>query len=575
MNLVMASPPAAVATDTEQRIIEGLIVPFGPAGQTSMGRLTFGAGALTWSRADRVKLLREHDQRDPVGVGLSFDEVDATEADRRLVALGRDPLGLPGVWGRYHVPEGDNGDRALAEAKNGLRDGFSVGVQLTDASAEQVRKARGGTVTAAGQVRETSLVSVPAFDDARVGAAARAELVVSTWAGLHPEGVTPVTAATTDTTAPAATDSTPAELVTASAPSAAPTPLGTTTTPDPAPLAAAGAALVTSEPSTYRFSGSSGPSIVRDMVNGHHDPDAAARLRRFNTEITEGNPASVMALAAVYQTDTADISPLFPPNVRRPDLLLRAADTGRPIVSRIPMRITINDATPFLIPGLGEFDGVAEHTEGTAHVAEGTLDLDERTVTPKAYSGAFRMSREAADSSNPALDRIALEAMLQDYRRVTEAAMVTTLAAADASTTLSINTVNELRARILGFGDDTITPDVVFAGRTYVSVLVQDVDNDGRPLLARVGATNSVGTLRPGATGFEIDGVDVVKASSMGAEQAFIVHLGSVMVAESPVQTFRFAEVEGPGVIKLALFAYFAPAVLRAGAVDELTSAAS
>lgn len=192
-SLLLASPGSA-GVDQARRMIAGLAVPYGPVGQTSAGRLTFTAGALAWSNPSRVKLLREHSQQDPVGVTASLEELDAAEVDRRLAALGQDPIGLPGMWATFRVPEGANGDQALAEAANGLRDGLSVGVQLDEATMQRMRRSQGAAVAGAGALREISLVSVPAWDDARVGdvAASSDQLVVSTWAGAPIPGGNPM-----------------------------------------------------------------------------------------------------------------------------------------------------------------------------------------------------------------------------------------------------------------------------------------------------------------------------------------------------------------------------------------------
>lgn len=541
MTTLAMAAPGTPTVDTAKRTITGLAVPYGPVGVTSSGRLQFAAGALSWSEARRVKLLREHDQRDVVGFAAELSE---------------SPEGLVAT---FHVPEGENGDRALAEAAAGLRDAFSVGVQLDDKTAERLRRANGGAVQGAGQLREVSLVSVPAFDDARVAAVAHADLTVSSWTDqpTSTEGTHPVTE-----TAAATVAETPAAAAAAETPP-----------PAPAPLAVAGAAYTTAEPSTYSFS-ADGPSLVLDAYNARlsGDMQAAERLARYNAELTDGNPASVMALAAVMRT--TDEPELVAPNQRRPDLMLRNVNIGRPITSRIPI-VPIRNATPFLLPTEGEFSGVALHTEGTAHVPEGTMTFGETTVTPRAISGAFRVSREMVDSSNPAIDRLALAAMLRDYQRQTEARVVAAFAAADTTSTLSVDTVDELRRELLAFGDDTVTADAVLAGRGFLTTILRDKDTTGRPMLPYVGPSNASGTTRAGYTGFSVDGVEVVRATSLPTNEAYIVDADSVMIAESGAQTFRFDEVEGPGIVKLALFGYFAVGVLRANAVHRMTAAAA
>lgn len=602
--------PAAAASNAATRTIEGLIVPYGPIGQTSAGRLRFAAGSLRISNPARVKLLREHDQREPVAVGRSFEDVTAAEADSRLVALGRDPLGLPGMWGVFGVPEGTAGDVALAEAASGLRDAFSVGVQLDDHVAERLRRANGAAVDGAGQLRETSLVSVPAFDDARVGAAAHADLVVSAWADptptggqmhctlcgqVHAAGVAcptpPATAqaTTTTTTAPPApavpTQQPPASAgdppvataatTTTTTTSAAPTAQGATPAPDPAPTAVAGAALVVSEPATYTFAGD-GPSLAVDawQARMHGNAEAAQRLQRFNAELVGGNPASVMALAAVLTRDDAGATPLLPQGYR-PDLLVRAINVRRPIVSRL-QTVRLVNAQPFSVPIEGEFDGVADHVEGTAHAPEGTYDVSDDTVTPKSVSGAFRLSRELIDQSNPAIDQMVVRGMGKDYARKSEDKAIAALVARnDAAPILNVDTVAELTDAIdQTVDDDDVSADFAALGKTLMSAIKNDTDADGRRLLGATNPVNAAGTIR-GRQSYDIDGVEVFRSSRLTPTDGFIVHAEGVLWGESSVLTFRFDEVEGPGIIKLALWAYNVARVLVPSNVKRVSSAAA
>lgn len=150
-----AAPPAAAVNFTE-RTIRGLIVPYNKVGRTSVGRLVYAAGSVRWNLGapDRVKLLIEHAQAASVG---------------HAVNLTDSPTGL---WSTFHVPPGDAGDVALANAASKVRDGLSIGVELDDRVVQALMRARGAAVMGAGALRETSLVSVPAYDDARVAAVA-------------------------------------------------------------------------------------------------------------------------------------------------------------------------------------------------------------------------------------------------------------------------------------------------------------------------------------------------------------------------------------------------------------------
>lgn len=338
------------------------------------------------------------------------------------------------------------------------------------------------------------------------------------------------------------------------------------TAPTAAPAVVAAAAgnatyAVGAEAPVYAFSGG-GASIVRDAfyARTESDAEAADRIRRFNAQVSDGNPLALAALvtAAVETTTTA---PDVVPTLHRPDLMRAMIDRARPVISRVT-NIPISNATPFNIPDVGEFSGVAEHVEGTAHAAEGDLALSGTPVQPRATSGAYRISRELVDASNPALDRIALRKMVKDYRGLSEAKMVAAIMAADASPTLSVSTVLGLRSALLGFiNDDDEGADFVACSPDFLTTLSADVDGTGRPHLPMVGPMNAVGTWKPGGTGSTVENAELVRASKVTATKAAAVRSEGALWFESPVQQFSFSEVEGPGVVKLALWGYTAAAV--------------
>lgn len=585
---LLANAPGAAAAAEGSRIVEGLIVPFGPDGATSMGRFTFGPGQIELpapGASSRVKLLREHDQRDPVGVGQAFDEVDAAEADRRLAALGREPLGLAGVWGSYRVPEGPEGDRALAEVRDGLRDAFSVGVALTAETMTAARKSGGRAVPGRGRLRETSIVSVPAFDDARAAAATTdpSTLVVAAWhdgpaqsegstlmhrcptcqaeltPGVHHECPTTATATAAATTTSTATTTPPAAETGSVVPAEA--------AGGPAAVAAAGGlATITREAAVYTFDGN-GPSFVRDSFRAREegDTEAASRIGRFSAELRQGDgPTAALMLAAV---ETRATTPqVLEPNRFDATRMLAVIDRGRPMFSRLK-NTNITDATPFRLPIEGEFTGVGVHTEGTAHVAEGDLAVTDATITPSAISGAYRVSRELVDASNPAIDRVALNAMVRGYRFATEDLVKTAIGASGAETA-SVDTLAEVRNELITMAGALGVPaDELFASTTGMAMLANLVDTTNRPMLPYTGPVNAAGTIRAGYTGASLDGTEVALASRLDAGDLVAVENDGIMVGESNLLTFRFDQPEGPGIIKLALWAYAFAAVIRAGSV--------
>lgn len=588
---------AAPVVDLDERTVEGLVVPFGPAGYTSDGLLTFKPGSLTWaSDVRRVKLLREHDQRDSVGHAIELREV-------------AEPV--PGIWGKFKVRSGPEGDRVLAEFDELVRDGFSVGAQLDAGTHDRLSKARPGqAVAGSGHLRETSTVSIPAFDDARGG-----RRMVASAGGLTTMTTpNPTPPAEPGNPTPAPGDPAPVDPnVPNPNPPASPAPTQaaagltsaaaggqTTASGGPAHVrAAAGAAMtaasIGSEPATYTLDGR-GASLVRDAARARFlgDTEAAARMARFNAELATGNPSSLyhvtraMAsaaggvgglttaapgdpIASPALTDNVSIPASFLPG--RQEALREAIDAGRPIISRL-QKITLTDATPFRVPREGEFSGVGVHTEGTAHVAAGTLTLRDAPVMPEAMSGYYELSRELADASNPAIDRIAMRAMLRDYRRKTEELVVDAIEAVGASVG-NVDTAMELRAALVDFvDDDGFGADFVAVSKTLLAELYGDVDTTGRPMIATGANAPSATTGRAGYTGAGIDGIEIVRAPRLTAGLGVALRGDDVLFGESAVQQFRFEEIKGPGIIALALWAYVAFAILDESGVLVISTGA-
>ena len=142
--ITLTAYTAELAADSDTRTIRGRVALYDTPTDDRRG-LVIKSGALTARQPlDRTKLLRDHDSRDPLGYMTAFDPatLDAT----------------------FYLPEGENGDRALAEANDKLRDGLSIGFTVTEHSFDD----DGNLNVLAGLVNEVSLCAIPAFIDAGV-----------------------------------------------------------------------------------------------------------------------------------------------------------------------------------------------------------------------------------------------------------------------------------------------------------------------------------------------------------------------------------------------------------------------
>lgn len=129
----------------KKRIVEGLIIPWDSPGTTSAGTVTARRGSITIpDDLKRVKLFRDHsNQPGSTPVGYATEIVDT---DQGLVA-------------KFHVADTEDGEIALKDVTEGIRDSLSV--ELVDHQLE-------GDVITAGNLTAVALVPVPAFNSARV-----------------------------------------------------------------------------------------------------------------------------------------------------------------------------------------------------------------------------------------------------------------------------------------------------------------------------------------------------------------------------------------------------------------------
>jgi hypothetical protein len=142
-------PVSLVAADTDSRTISGRIVTWGEAGNTSAGKTVFAKDSIALKP---VKLFIDHNMDKPIGKVLDFETSDE------------------GIDATFKIANTQRGNDALVEAMEGLKDGFSVGIKLTDYDNTDE-----GLVVKMSNLVEVSLVETPAIDSARVSEVAASD----------------------------------------------------------------------------------------------------------------------------------------------------------------------------------------------------------------------------------------------------------------------------------------------------------------------------------------------------------------------------------------------------------------
>ena len=265
---------------------------------------------------------------------------------------------------------------------------------------------------------------------------------------------------------------------------------------------------------------------------------------------------------------TSNASQVIPPGYRP---LLATSTADRPLYAA-PTRGELSDATPFAIPGTvaeaSVASGAATHVEA-ANPTDGTLTFETKTIVPQGISGLFRVTRELVDSSNPAVDQIAMMAMREDYDRAAEQRVHTELntvqsgtitnglvpSGAQARTSTGMALPADLWKALLTFVDvrKRRARRVVASSRTSVSEALEALD----------------------MTAFALRDVDVdlsafITGAAAGDGDVFILADGDVWAWASPLLQDGYYERQGPAVVDLTLFGYFATKVVKPSGVASI-----
>jgi phage head maturation protease len=579
--------------DREKRTISGLLVPWGKVANNGNGKWRFPKGSLYWVDEARVKLNLHHDRTQAVAYAARLQ-----------------PLST-GLDATFKVARGAEGDRALSLAEDRVLDGFSIEIEFHDGDGWEPDPAdRTIRNVQSAKLRGVALTSVPSFDDARVSAVA---------ASLdHQKGMTMTGTTVDDKKAPAGQEfdfagyakqlgdmvaeshkqltadlaSSLGDSISAGIKAALETLPAPHGGDGPEPVRAS-RYTVTREAPVYAFNGL-GHSLVRDAwyAGREQDSEAIERLRKYRlqTEEMAKLAARFMAAQAFAPQSTSTAADIIPPGYR-PDLYVPELMQGRPLVSACS-RGTIGNATPFVVPVFTSATGATgDHTEGT-NPSDGTLDFGVKTVTPGSVSGRLTLTREIVDSSNPAIDQIALAAMRESYNQQTEAKVYTMVNGADGvggtitagfvpsgaqAATVNVGALNAnpeelvyaLRRALAVYPFRRFgAPTDALMGQNATVLLADAKDTTGRPLLPAIAPQNAGGLGNAITQGWSIDTLPHRPAWAMtgaGAGDAQVITLArpDVWVWESPLLTFRFEEKQGPANIELNVFGYFATHVLR------------
>lgn len=511
------------AVDIEARTIFGLVVPYGATSQMNRGRkYRFGRGSLELpADRSRVKLRMAHGAGTEVAYAMEF--TDSPE----------------GMWGKFKVARGPEGDRALQLAADKIWDGLSVGLR-----AESTFDYSTDPATAINAiVGEVSLTPDPSFTDSRVHAVRASNHDREEHPAMTTETTTPPAPAPVTPPAPDVSRETGNERVTFSAadltkaiidgfaalaPAQRPVIVGN---PHGAPT------FDVNEPAPYRFDGHRGEHVFSSdlrMALQFNDAEAAQRLEKF---MELAGPQLAGPEFNVTVANAATINP----NINRPDLYVDQREYEYPIWNAIN-KGGLTDNTPFVLPKFSASSGlVADHVEGTEPTG-GAFSTTAQTITPSALSGKVIINREVWDQGgNPQLDTILWRQITRAYYEGLEAAAVTFINAL-APTTITVTTAAADAALEASITSQLVPLQYIRGGNRFrdfmvqvdlMKALVAAKDTAGRKLFPVIGPQNATGTTSAFFSSVNIGGLIgrpawALAASGAVAANSFLFDRGDI-----------------------------------------------
>jgi HK97 family phage major capsid protein len=492
-------PITLTAADSQSRTISGQIVTWGEQGNTSAGPTIFASDSIKFNK--NIKLLLEHDRTRPIGKLIAHEITDS------------------GIVATFKIAETAAGNDSLIEASTGLRDGFSVGVKV-DAWDNQ----DGVMVISKSSIVETSLVTDPAIDSARVAEVAASE-------DSAPEEVADATQPTegeqvSDTTvqeAPAVTEAVEATKVEAAA---------------------------SHKPAFYAT-----PRINTNLTAG--------QFLEANIKAAMGDDEAKTLVKATNDTSTNTGLTLAP---HLNEFVTTSID-GRPAVDAISRGVLPGTGMSFTIPKLSTAPTVdGDSTEGEA-LGGTEMASTYITVDVKKAAGLQTISWELLDRSSPAFYDELIRELNYAYAKATDRAVVAKLIADGTQATSTAADIAGFKSYI---GKETPAAYAaagkfaknIIANTAWWEKIISAEDTTNRPLFTAAQPANAPGNVGVQSLTGTVMGQNLfvdphMSITTLIDDSAFLVVPEAVTFYEAP-KTQVQVQALANGRLQVAVYGYYA-----------------
>ena len=499
---------ADLEASESRRIIAGKIAPYGnEIGNTSAGKVIFEANSIQIEDPSKVKLLLEHDPKQPIGRMKNVTEDNS------------------GIFAEFKVSNTTRGTDSLIEASENLRSGLSVGVEVIKGKNKD-----GVYHVSAARLIEVSLVQAAAFRTAEVTSVAASENTeaVSTETKTEIEEIVENT--TTDT--PVATEVVETPAVEASRPTVT---AAVYTKPRIAPL-------------------TSGQYLEANIKAAMGD-ESARQLILATDDTTTNTGLTLAPHLTEFITNTLDVRPSV-------DAVSRGALPTSGMSFTIPKLTTAPtiDSNSTEGEALGGTEMASSYITVDVKKAAGLQTISWELLDRSSPIFYDELVRELNRAYAKATD----EAMFTQF--ITSGTAGTAVATADADGLQSFIATEAAAAYAAtgGFATNLVS------NSSWWSVLLGAQDSTKRPIYAAANPVNNAGIASPSAVVGSVLGtnyyVDPYIGAGTGDDSMFLINPSSITFYEAPKTTLR-VEALSNGRLQVAVYGYYAIATKLAGGI--------
>ena len=496
-----------VAADVEARTITGIVAPYDQTGTPNIGQVQFRKGSLNIANPSEVLLFSEHDMTKPLGRGIEFADNESGTA----------------LIGKFKLANTTAATDHLIEAAEGLRTGMSVGANI-----KEYEILDGVYHIDAADVIEVSLVSRPAFTEARVQKVAASESETTEPSPDGADSQKEEEIVEQETTIPAETEKVEA--------AAAPATVGLAYT---------------------------APRVNLDIT-------ASEYISTFVKAQKGDENAQMVVRAAVANDVLADNAGVIPQRYMTEILNNGIVDGRRPFIDRISRMALPSGGQKFYVPNWVTAPSAAVTAEN-AQFSSTATDIDNIEVTKEKIGSVNNVSLELLEFSDPSyLEQLISAQIAAIYQEQDTVAITAALAGAGAS-----GGTGYVAAISDGIADSGSVmrrdPSLLLCGSAAFSGLRSAVDDSGRPLFNALGQAVNAAGLRLSNGDLDVLGLDAFVDYNATSTDLAVLHSDSVRWYEngSPV-TIRLAYASN-GSLDVAAYAWHGIAVAAPTSVREIT----